>query len=147
HPESRGRIRLRSASPLDAPAIEANYLCAQSDLRTLIEGVKMVREIARAKAFAPYCGKELWPGDEVASDAQIAQFIRQRVETIYHPVGTCKMGREGDPLAVVDHSFRVYGIPGLRVIDASVIPAQMSGHTNAVVIMLAEKAADLLKAV
>ncbi len=142
HPESRGCVRLRSACASDAPAIEANYLCAESDLRTLIEGVKIVREIARAKAFAPFYGKELWPGDAVQSDAQIAEFIRQRVETIYHTIGTCKMGH--DSLAVVDSEFRVHGVRGLRVIDASVIPTQMTGNTNAVVMMLAEKAADLL---
>jgi choline dehydrogenase len=144
HPESRGSVRLRSNDPFAAPAIHPNYLAEEADLAAGIEGVKLAREIAATKHFDPYRGRELWPGDDARSDDSVAEHIRRTSDTIYHPVGTCRMGN--DELAVVDEQLRVRGVEGLRVVDASVIPVQATGHTNALAIMIGEKAADLLKA-
>ncbi len=142
HPKSSGYITLRSSDPFAPPVIQPNYLADENDLVTLIEGVKLSRRIANANALAPYRGAEVWPGNEATDDAAIADFIRTRSETIYHPVGTCKMGL--DDLAVVDPQLRVRGVAGLRVVDASIFPAQATGHTNAVVIAIAEKAAEMI---
>jgi choline dehydrogenase len=144
-PQSRGTIALRSADPLAAPAIRPNYLSCDSDLDTLIEGVKLTREIAHAPAFEPYRGQELHPGVHVTETNQIAEFIRNEAETLYHPVGTCKMGN--DSLAVVDPFLRVRGIENLRVVDASVMPRIIGGNTNAPTIMIAEKAADMIRGI
>jgi choline dehydrogenase len=143
-PKSRGEIRLSSADPLAAPLISANYLAHPDDLEHLLRGFKLARRILAARAFAPYRGREIVPGHEVRSDDEIRQFIRQCAETIYHPIGTCKMG--GDALAVVDSSLRVHGLSGLRVVDASIMPLLVGGNTNAPTIMIAEKGADLIKA-
>jgi choline dehydrogenase len=142
-PDSRGSISLRSANPLDAPAIRANYLSTDADMRTMIEGVRLSRRIAHTRAFDPYRGQELHPGANATSDADIAEFLRNEVETLYHPVGTCKMGN--DPLAVVDSHLRVHGIARLRVVDASVMPTIPAGNTNAPTVMIAEKAADMIR--
>jgi choline dehydrogenase len=142
-PQSRGSVSLRSANPLDAPAIRANYLSTDTDLRTLIAGVRLARSIANTRAFDPYRGEEIHPGANAISDADIAEFLRHEVETLYHPVGTCKMGN--DPLAVVDPRLRVRGIAGLRVVDASIMPVVPAGNTNAPTIMIAEKAADMIR--
>ncbi len=144
-PESRGRIGLRSADPLDDPAIFANYLSTEEDRRALREGVKMVREVAAQAALAPYRGAELSPGPEVRTDAEIDDWVRRTAETIYHPVGTCRMGVAGDPMAVVDAELKVQGLSGLRVVDASVMPTLIGGNTNAPTIMIAEKFADALR--
>jgi choline dehydrogenase-like flavoprotein len=142
-PQSRGSVSLRSANPLDSPAIRANYLSTDTDLRTLIAGVRLARSIANTRAFGPYRGEEIHPGANATSDADIAEFLRREVETLYHPVGTCKMGN--DPLAVVDPRLRVRGIAGLRVVDASIMPVVPAGNTNAPTIMIAEKAADMIR--
>lgn len=144
-PESRGRVGLRSADPLDDPAIFANYLATEEDRRALREGVKMMRHVAAQSALAPYRGEELFPGKEIATDEQIDAWIRAHAETIYHPVGTCKMGAAGDEMAVVDGELKVRGIEGLRVVDASVMPTLVGGNTNAPTIMIAEKAADMIR--
>ena len=115
-PQSRGNVSLRSANPLDPPAIRANYLSTDSDLRTMIAGVRLARRIANTRAFDSYRGAEIHPGANATSDADLAEFLRNEVETLYHPVGTCKMGH--DPRAVVDARLRVHGIAGLRVVDA-----------------------------
>jgi len=143
-PESRGRVGLNSADPFDDPAIFANYLAAEEDRRALREGVKMMRRVAEQAALDPYRGEELFPGKAVQTDDEIDTWIRQVSETIYHPVGTCRMGPVGDPMAVVDGELRVQGLKGLRVIDASVMPNLVGGNTNAPTIMIAKKAADLL---
>jgi choline dehydrogenase len=143
-PESRGTISLRSANPLDAPAIRANYLSTDADLRTMIAGVRLARRLAHAKSFDQFRGEELHPGAAMTSDAEIAEFLRNELETLYHPVGTCKMGVAG--LAVVDAQLRVRGIEGLRVVDASIMPRVPAGNTNAPVIMIAEKAAEMIRA-
>lgn len=142
-PESRGQITLRSPDPLAPPAIQPNYLSTPADVKTLVEGMKLARRIAQASAFAPYRGEEVMPGPNAQTDEAIAEQIRQHAETLYHPVGTCKMG--SDPLAVVDGELRVRGVEGLRVVDASVMPTIPRGHTNAPTIMIAEKAADLIR--
>lgn len=142
-PESRGKISLRSSNPLEPPAIQANYLSTDTDMQTMIEGVKLSRRIAHARAFDPYRGDEIHPGATATSDEDIAEFLRSEVETLYHPVGTCKMG--SDPMAVVDARLRIHGVERLRVVDASVMPTIPAGNTNAPTIMIAEKAADMIR--
>ena len=144
-PESRGHINLSSADPFADPAIFANYLATDEDKRALREGVKIVRDVAGQASLKAIRGEEHSPGAGVQTDAEIDAFIQRAGETIYHPVGTCKMGAAGDSMAVVDDQLRVMGIEGLRVIDASVIPLLVGGNTNAPTIMIAEKAADLLR--
>jgi len=144
-PESRGRVGLRSADPLDDPAIFANYLATEEDRRALREGVKMMRQVAEQPALGPYRKEELYPGKDVQSDDEIDAWIRKHAETIYHPVGTCKMGAAGDDMAVVDAELKVRGVEGLRVVDASVMPTLVGGNTNAPTIMIAEKAADMIR--
>jgi choline dehydrogenase len=142
-PESRGEISLRSADPFDAPAIRANYLSTDADLRTMIAGVRLARRLAHAKAFDQFRGEELHPGAAQQSDSEIVEFLRDELETLYHPVGTCKMG--SDVLAVVDARLRVLGIERLRVVDASIMPRVPAGNTNAPVMMIAEKAAEMIR--
>ena len=144
-PESRGRVGLKSADPLDDPAIFANYLAADEDRRALREGVRMMRKVAEQSALKPYVTAEYAPGAAVQTDAEIDAWIRNTAETIYHPVGTCRMGAAGDPMAVVDAECRVQGIAGLRVVDASVMPTLVWGNTNAPTIMIAEKIADVIR--
>ncbi len=143
-PKSRGRIRLASADPAAKARIFANYLAEPDDATTLIAGMRMVREIAAARAFDAFRGEEVFPGAAVQSDADYLAAIRAKAETIYHPVGTCRMG--SDAGAVVDARLRVRGVEGLSVADASVMPTLVSGNTNAPTIMIAEKAAEWLAA-
>lgn len=143
-PESRGRVGLRSADPMDNPAIFANYLATEEDRRAIREGVKMMRHVAAQSALDAYRGAEFSPGEAVQTDAEIDAWIRKTSETIYHPVGTCKMGAADDPMAVVDGELKVRGLAGLRVIDASVMPTLVGGNTNAPTIMIAEKASDMI---
>ncbi len=142
-PESRGTITLTSADPAAAPRIKANYLSTQNDADTLLAGVKYARKLAYAEPLARYRGEEHLPGKDLVSDADIMTGIRQRAETLYHPVGTCKMG--SDPAAVVDATLKVRGIQGLRIADASVMPTIIGGHTQAPSTMIGEKAADLVR--
>ncbi|TMC23311.1 MAG: choline dehydrogenase [Chloroflexi bacterium] len=142
-PQSSGEITLCSNNPLDPPRIQPNYLACDADLQVMIDGVKLCRRWAQTRALAPFRGEEITPGEDVQSDEQIAEAIRARADTIFHPVGTCKMGN--DAMAVVDHELRVHGITGLRVADASIMPTLIRGHTNAPAIMIGEKAADLVK--
>jgi choline dehydrogenase len=144
-PESRGRVGLRSADPLADPAIFANYLAAEEDRRALREGVKMMRKVAQQSALGPYISEEYAPGPAVQTDAEIDAWIKQTGETIYHPVGTCRMGADGDAMAVVDGQCRVRGVAGLRVVDASVMPTLVGGNTNAPTIMIAEKISDAIR--
>ncbi len=141
-PKSRGHIGLNSSDPRDPARIEPNYLSHPDDMATLEKGVKAARKLLAAKAFDPYRGEELFPGPQVQSDQQIRDFIRRKAGTIYHPVGTCKMGI--DAMAVVDASLKVHGMTGLRVVDASIMPTLVGGNTNAPTVMIAEKAADMI---
>jgi choline dehydrogenase len=143
-PASVGEIALRSTDPADAPAIRPNYLQEPADLRTLVDGVKLARELARTPALGRYRGAEVWPGDWARTDEDLAEHVRRHVQTLYHPVGTCRMGEDAG--AVVDARLRVRGVEGLRVADASVMPGIVSGNTNAPTIMIAEKAAGLIRA-
>ena len=142
-PQSRGFIALRSPDPLEPPVIQPRYLSSESDQQALVEGISLCRKVAQAAAFAPFRGMELYPGPEVQGEAAIADYVGEIALTGDHPVGTCKMGN--DDLAVVDAALRVRGIEGLRVVDASIMPTIVSGNTNAPTIMIAEKAADLIK--
>jgi choline dehydrogenase len=139
-PESRGFVGLKSANPLDSPSIQPSYLDQEKDLEVLRKGLKMTRQLIGAAPFDDLRGDEIWPGNDVTSDDEIEAAIRQAAETIYHPVGTCKMGH--DSMAVVDDRLKVHGLSGLRVVDASVMPTLVGGNTNAPTIMIAEKAAD-----
>ncbi len=144
HPRSRGRISLASADPAAPASIHANYLSDAEgfDLKMMVEAARLSRDILQQPAFAPWRKSPLFPADEQLDDAGLEAFIRAKAETIYHPVGTCRMG--SDDAAVVDPQLRVRGIDGLRVIDASVMPTLVSGNTNAPTIMIAERAAQLI---
>ncbi|MGB2219825.1 MAG: choline dehydrogenase [Henriciella sp.] len=142
-PESRGTVRLNSADPFEAPLIDPQYLAAEEDRQVMRRSVRMVRDICAQPAFSPIIGPEMMPGPDVQSDADIDAFVRQRGETIYHPVGTVSMGTQDS--APLDTELRVRGILGLRVVDASVMPALIGGNTNAPTIMIAEKAADMIR--
>jgi choline dehydrogenase len=143
-PKSRGSIRLHTADPFEPPLIQPNYLAEEADLEVLVEGIKLARKMAQAPAFAPFAGEEYTPGPQVQTDDELRAFVRATTETLYHPVGTCKMGV--DPLAVVNPQLQVHGTRGLRVVDASVMPEIVNGNTNAPTIMIAEKAADMILA-
>lgn len=143
HPKSKGTIRLRSNDPLAPPAIDPRYFAEEDDRALLRHGTRLTRQIARAQAFDGFRGDEVWPGAGKESDADIDAFVRAKSETLYHPVGTCRMGT--DELAVVDPTLRVRGVDALRVIDASVMPSIVSGHPNAAVIMIAERGAELIR--
>lgn len=138
-PASRGSIHIRTADPLAAPEIRANYLSHDEDIRAVVRGLRLARRVAQQPAFAPYFVRELRPGPEVESDADFESYIRASIFGSYHPVGTCRMGC--DALAVVDAQLRVHGVPGLRVADASVFPSIPASNTNAAAILAGEKAA------
>ena len=144
-PESRGRIGLSSADPFADPVIVANYLATAEDRRVMRACVGIGRDVARQAALDPYRAGELSPGEDVRTDDEIDAWVRRTAETIYHPVGTCKMGTSDDSMAVVDASLTVRGLQGLRVVDASVMPTLIGSNTNAPTIMIAEKAADMIK--
>ncbi|MEG4593873.1 GMC family oxidoreductase N-terminal domain-containing protein [Microcoleus sp. F8_C2] len=143
NPQSRGSLKLRSASPLDPPLIRMNYLHSESDLQKLVAGIKISRQLFHSTAFDEFRGEEVAPGAGVSSDRALEAYIREACDTIWHPVGTCKMGT--DRMAVVDPELCVHGVQGLRVVDASIMPTLTTGNTNAPTIMIGEKAADLIK--
>ena len=141
-PESRGRIVPKSSDPAAYPAIHPNYLATATDQETLIGGMRMSRQIAETKALSGYIADEMRPGPSLQTDDDLLTYARDNGVTIYHPVGTCKMGT--DPMAVVDARLRVHGIERLRVVDASIMPTLVSGNTNAPAIMIGEKASDMI---
>ena len=143
-PESRGRIVPRSADPMADPAIFAGYLATEEDRRALRAGVAIARDVAGQNALTAIHAGECVPGPSVGSESDIDAWIRRAAETIYHPVGTCRMGGPDDAMAVVDQNLRVRGLSGLRIADASVMPTLVGGNTNAPTIMVAEKAADMI---
>jgi choline dehydrogenase len=142
-PQSRGHIRLRSSDPLAAPSIQPRYFEREADLQVLVDGVRLACELVQAKAFSAYRGQPHCERLQLSSKDEIVEYIRNTAETIYHPVGTCRMGT--DDMAVVDARLRVHAMENLRVVDASVMPEIVGGNPNAAVIMIAEKAADLIK--
>ena len=144
-PQSRGWVRIRSRDPREAPAIQPKYLSTEYDRRIMIDGAKLARRIVASPSFSPYVLDEYKPGRAVASDEQLLDAIRNAGSSGYHPVGTCRMG--SDDAAVVDPQLRVRGVEGLRVVDASVMPVLVSGNTNAATLMIAEKAADIMRGV
>ncbi|MES2101569.1 MAG: choline dehydrogenase [Pseudomonadota bacterium] len=143
-PKSRGSLKLASADPFAAPLIDPNFLAERDDMDKLLRGFKLMRNILQQPALAGYRGQELPASAGAQTDAQIENFIRGHADTIYHPVGTCRMG--SGAWAVVDTQLRVHGVQGLRVVDASIMPSIIGGNTNAPVIAISEKAADLIKA-
>jgi choline dehydrogenase len=144
HPESRGALEIGSADPAEAPLIRPNYLAAEHDRKVMVEGARIMREIHERPAFGRLCEAEVLPGPEVQTDAQVLDFIRATGTTVYHPVGTCRMGT--DRRAVVSPSLAVHGVENLFVADASVMPKITSANTNAPTLMIGEKAADLILA-
>lgn len=146
YPKSRGRITLQSNHPSDQPLIDPCYLTHEDDVKVMVEAVRLARKIANTKAFEHYGITEKFPGADADSDDAIIDFIREKSETIYHPIGTCKMGADDDPMAVVDNQLRVRGVKKLRVVDASVMPSLVGGNTNAPTVMIAERAAEFIKA-
>ena len=142
-PHSRGTITLQNADPMADPVIDPQFLSDRRDLETMIKGAKMTRHILQTEPLASYAKQELFGVKDHMTDTEWEHHIRARADTIYHPVGTCKMGI--DNLAVVDPQLRVHGLTGLRVVDASVMPTLIGGNTNAPTIMIAEKCADMIK--
>ena len=141
-PESTGSIHIQSADPAAAPAIRPNFLSEEVDRATLIEGIRIARRVAAAPSLARYVERELYPGDDTRSDDEILEFCRHTGSTVFHPIGTCRMGSDAD--AVVDDRLRVRGVAGLRVVDASIMPTLVSGNTNAPTIMIGEKGAAMI---
>jgi choline dehydrogenase len=141
-PSSRGHVRITSASPEQPPEIRLNYLSTEEDRKVAVDGLRFTRRIMAADALRPFTPEELKPGTAIQSEEGLARAAGDLGTTIFHPVGTCKMGR--DPMAVVDDRLRVHGVAGLRVIDASIMPTITSGNTNAPTVMIAEKGADFI---
>lgn len=144
-PNSRGELRLASADPFALPSIRPNYLSAAPDRDVLRSGVKILRDLFADVSFDPYRGAELSPGKDVKTDADLDKWIAATADTVFHPTSSCRMGTDRDSLAVVDPAFRVRGVEGLRIVDASVMPSVTSGNTMAPVIMIAERAAHLMR--
>jgi choline dehydrogenase len=142
-PTSRGAVWARSPDPYEAPAMQPNYLATDYDRRIMVAGARLARQLAATPSLAPYVAEEHQPGAAVASDEEILDAVRKHGSSGYHPCGTCRMGK--DALAVVDPRLRVRGVQALRVVDASVMPMLVSGNTNAATLMIAEKAADLVR--
>jgi len=143
-PESRGFVRIKSADPSQAPAIQPRYMTAQADRDCMVAGMQLLRRVMSQPAIARYIDEELKPGPKVMSDADFLEFARQNGTTVFHPTSTCRMG--SDVTAVVDEKLRVHGFEGLRVADASIMPTVVSGNTNAACVMIGEKATDLILA-
>jgi choline dehydrogenase len=143
-PESRGFVRIKSADPAQAPAIQPRYMTARADRDCMVAGMKLLRHVMGQPAMARYIDEELAPGPKVVSDADYLEFAKQKGTTVFHPTSTCRMG--SDVTAVVDERLRVHGFQGLRVADASIMPTVVSGNTNAACVMIGEKASDMILA-
>jgi choline dehydrogenase len=146
-PSSRGYVRIRSRDAMEPPAMQPNYLSTDEDRRMLVGGMRLARSLAATRALAPYVASEYRPGPAAKTDEELLESARNTAGTIFHPSGTCRMGDLArDPGAVVDSSLRVHGVNSLRVVDCSVMPTLVSGNTNLPVIMIAEKASDMILA-
>jgi choline dehydrogenase len=145
YPQSRGRVRLAGNHPLAAPLVDPRLLSHPQDVAMMLRGLKVGREVSRATSFARYRAVEVQPGPAVQEDAALIEYIRRAAATVHHPCGSCRMGQ--DAMAVVDETLCVHGVEGLRVVDASVFPQLVGGNTNAAVVMIAEKAADMIRGV
>jgi len=144
-PQSRGSVRIKSADPLEPPAMRPDYLSAAQDRHTLVAGIRLARRLAATRALAPYVKSEYRPGAAASTNDDLLEFARNTGGTIFHPSGTCKMGDSSrDPTAVVDSGLRVHGLEALRVVDCSIMPTLTSGNTNVPVVMIAEKASDMI---
>jgi choline dehydrogenase len=141
-PESVGSVHIKSPDPQQHPAIRYNFLSSRLDIDTLVAGVRLVRDIMNTDQMQMYCGEEMSPGSDCSSDEDVLAFIRNKAETVYHPVGTCKMGK--DTKSVVDEKLRVHQIKNLRIADASIMPTLTSGNTNGPCMMIGEKCADFI---
>jgi len=145
YPKSRGRVRLASRHPLAAPLVDPQLLSHPDDVAMMLRGLKVGREVTRASSFARYRAVEVQPGPAVQGDAALTEYIRRAAATVHHPCGSCRMGRDDE--AVVDEKLQVHGVEALRVVDASVFPHVVGGNTNAAVVMIAEKAADMIRGI
>src|SRR5580658_1268248 len=142
-PESRGELKLKSPDPSAPPAMHPNYLSTETDRRTIVDGLKLARRLLSTPDMQHFIASEYIPGPQVQTDDELLAYVRQYGSTVFHPTSSCKMG--SDPMSVVDHALNVHGLDALRVVDASIMPAVVSGNTNAAAIMIAEKAADLMR--
>ncbi len=142
YPKSRGRVSLKSADPAEAPLIDPNLLAVPEDADAVVRGLNIARRVFASPAFAPLKAQELLPGAAVKTDAEMRDYVKRTLGTVHHPAGSCRMG--ADPDSVVDPELKVRGIEGLRVVDASIMPFVIGGNTNAPVVMIAEKAADMI---
>jgi choline dehydrogenase len=143
-PESTGWVRARTADPFDKPIIQPNYLAEEEDRRVTVGAMKLARQLMHTAAMKPYFEMEEYPGAEIQTDDELLEAARHWGSTTYHVMGTCRMGPETDPTAVVDDQLRVRGMEGLRVIDASIMPTMLSANLNAAAMMIGEKGADLV---
>lgn len=143
-PSSRGQVRLASSDPLAAPRIMPNYLATEEDRKVAADSIRLTRRIVAADALKRYAPVEYLPGPDYRTDEELAEAAGKVGTTIFHPVGTCKMGPASDPMAVVDNRLRCHKVPGLRIADASVMPTITSGNTNSPTLMIAEKAAAMM---
>ncbi|MFT5671190.1 MAG: choline dehydrogenase, partial [Glaciecola sp.] len=144
-PKSRGSVKIQNADPLNPPRIQFNYLQHADDIEAFRACVRLSREIIAQPAMDAYRGDEIQPGDGIVTDAQIDAFVRETVESAYHPCGTCRMGAADDEMAVIDPQMQVRGLQGLRVVDSSVFPTVPNGNLNGPTMMVAERAADIIK--
>jgi choline dehydrogenase len=146
-PDSSGHVRIRSADPFDAPVINPNYLGEASDRQVLLAGMKLARRLLASRPLEPYNAGEMFPGPDCQSDDELLDAARARGTTTFHPGGSCRMGPDTDPSAVVDDQLRVHGIAGLRVVDASIMPMMLSANLNAGTLMIADKASDIIRGI
>lgn len=145
-PESKGYVHITSADPFAAPVINPNYLAEEIDRRVLLAGMKLARNLLKSKPLEPYYDREDFPGPDVQTDDELLHAAKLRGTTTFHPSGTCRMGPADDPRSVVDDRLRVHGLEGLRVVDASIMPTELSANLNAATMMIADKAAGFIQA-